>query len=80
MANKQMKELKNLSKEELLSKARELEAGLFQGRMKQMTGQLENTSSLWQMRKALARMKMLAGTPRSAKSSQSSQSPTKGSK
>lgn len=59
MSTKRLKELKNLSKDELVAKARELEANLFQTKMKQITGQLENTSSLWQMRKDLARVKTL---------------------
>lgn len=59
MSNKIIKQLKNLSKDELVTKVRELEAGLFQARMKKVTGQLENTASLWQMRKELARAKTL---------------------
>ena len=59
MSNKIIKQLKNLSKDELVTKVRELEAGLFQARMKKVTGQLENTASLWKMRKELARAKTL---------------------
>ena len=59
MSNKIIKKLKNLSKDELVTKVRELEAGLFQARMKKVTGQLENTASLWKMRKDLARAKTL---------------------
>jgi large subunit ribosomal protein L29 len=59
VATKKFKELKNLSKDELASKARELEAGLFQARLKKTTGQLENVSSVWLMRKQLARVKTL---------------------
>jgi len=59
VANKRIKELKSLSKDEMVSKVRELEANLFQGKMKQVTGQLEDTSSMWRMRKDLARLKML---------------------
>jgi large subunit ribosomal protein L29 len=59
MSNKIIKQLKNLSKDELVTKVRELEAGLFQARMKKVTGQLENTASLWKMRKDLARAKTL---------------------
>jgi ribosomal protein L29 len=51
--------LKNLSKDEMAAKARELEAGLFQAKMKSATGQLDDTSSLWRMRKDLARLKAL---------------------
>ena len=59
MANKRIKEIRNLTKDELVTKIRESETSLFQGRMKKVTGQLENTSSLWLMRKDLARMKMV---------------------
>lgn len=59
MATKRFKELKNLTKDELATKARELEAGLFQARMKHATGQLSDTASLWRMRKDLARVKTL---------------------
>jgi large subunit ribosomal protein L29 len=59
MSNKIIKQLKNLSKDELVTKVRELEAGLFQARMKKVTGQLENTAILWKMRKDLARAKTL---------------------
>lgn len=61
MASKAFKEIKKLSGGELVSKARELEAALFKGRMKGVTGQLEDTSSMWRMRKDLARVKMLMG-------------------
>ena len=60
MATKGFKLLKNLSKDELASKARELEASLFQARLKKVTGQLEDTASIWRMRKELARVKTLA--------------------
>ncbi len=59
MSNKRFKELKNLSKDELLSKQNELEANLFQAKIKRTTGQLENVSSVWLLRKDLARVKML---------------------
>jgi large subunit ribosomal protein L29 len=59
MANKEMKTLKNLSKDELSSKARELEAALFQIRMKKATGQLSNLNEPWKARKELARVKTL---------------------
>ena len=60
MAIKSFKQLKNLSKDELTSKTRELESGLFQARIKLATGQLEDTASIWRMRKDLARVKTLA--------------------
>jgi ribosomal protein L29 len=63
MSTKAFKELKNLTKDELAVKVRETEAKLFEARIKKTTGQLENPSSLWQMRKSLARMKMLQTQP-----------------
>jgi len=59
VATKRFKELKNLSQDELAAKARELESSIFQARLKKTTGQLENTASLWLLRKDLARVKML---------------------
>jgi large subunit ribosomal protein L29 len=60
MASKSMKAIKNLSVDELKSKARELEAALFQLRMKKVTGQLSNVNEIWKSRKELARVKTLA--------------------
>lgn len=60
MASKSMKTIKNLSVDELKSKARELEAVLFQLRMKKVTGQLSNMNEIWKSRKELARVKTLA--------------------
>lgn len=59
MSTKRFKELKNLSKDELATKIRESEAELFQTKMKQTTGQLANTASLWRLRKDIARLKTL---------------------
>jgi large subunit ribosomal protein L29 len=59
VATKRFKELKNLTKDELATKARELEGELFQARMKRTTGQLSDTASIWRMRKDLARVKTL---------------------
>lgn len=59
MSTKRFKDLKNLSKDELVSKERELGASLFQARMKKATGQLSNVSNLWLLRKELARVKTL---------------------
>jgi len=58
-----MKELKKLSKTELETRVRELEAAIFQGRFKAKTGQLANVASLWLMRKDLARAKTLLTQP-----------------
>ena len=64
MSTKRLNELKNLSKDELSTKLREVEAELFQAKMKKMTGQLTDTASLWRLRKQVARIKTLqsAGT------------------
>lgn len=59
MSTKRFKELKNLSKDELATKIRESEAQLFQTKMKQATGQLSDTATLWRLRKDIARMKTL---------------------
>jgi large subunit ribosomal protein L29 len=59
MANKKIKELRNLSANELQVKLREVERGLFDARMKKKTGQLEDVNQLWKLRKELARMKTL---------------------
>jgi len=61
VSTKRFTELKNLSSQELVSKVRETEMQLFQARMKQATGQLQDTALLWRLRKDLARMKMLQG-------------------
>ena len=59
MSSKRLKELKNLSKDELVAKVREVEAELFQVKMKKMTGQLADSASIWRLRKDVARMKTL---------------------
>jgi large subunit ribosomal protein L29 len=59
VSTKRFKELKNLSKDELVTKIRESEAQLFQTKMKQATGQLSDTAMLWRLRKDIARMKSL---------------------
>jgi large subunit ribosomal protein L29 len=59
VSTKRFKELKSLSNDELATKIRESEAQLFQVRMKKETGQLEDTASIWRLRKDMARMKML---------------------
>lgn len=61
MANKAMKELKNLSIDELKNRVRTLEKDLFQNKLKGTTGQLADPSSIWKMRKTLARVKTLLG-------------------
>ncbi|MCM0605283.1 MAG: 50S ribosomal protein L29 [Xanthomonadaceae bacterium] len=59
MANKKMKELSALSIDELQVKVRENEKNWFDATMKKATGQLENTASLWKIRKEVARIKTL---------------------
>lgn len=59
MSNKKIKEFKNLTKDELVVKVREVQASLFEARMKQKTGQLEDINTLWKLRKDVARMKTL---------------------
>ena len=66
MSTKQFKELKNLAKDELVSKLKETERQLFDVRMKKATGQLTDTASIWRLRKSLARMKMLQAQSGSA--------------
>jgi ribosomal protein L29 len=62
-----MKELKNLSKEELNSKLRNAEAELFQARMKRVTGQLTDTALSWRLRKQVARIKTLQSAAAASK-------------
>ena len=59
MATKRFKELKNMSADELKTRLRESEAQLFDSKMKKTTGQLGNTSTLWRIRKDIARIKTL---------------------
>ena len=59
MSNKRIKELKNLTKDEMVQKIREVEKGLFEDRMKKSTGQLADVAKLWRSRKDLARLKTL---------------------
>jgi large subunit ribosomal protein L29 len=59
MAKKPMKELKKLSASELVTKARDLEKGIFDTRIKKATGQLADSAMVWRLRKELARVKTL---------------------
>jgi large subunit ribosomal protein L29 len=59
VATKRFKELRDLSKSELQTKVREVEAELFHVKMKKTTGQLSDTAMIWRLRKDLAHMKML---------------------
>lgn len=57
MSTKSFKEVKQLSKDEIMNRIRQTEAGLFKARMQRVTGQLKDTSLLWRERKLLARLK-----------------------
>jgi len=59
MATKHSQSLKNLSKDEMATKIRELEAQAFQAKMKKATGQLTDTALNWRLRKDIARLKNL---------------------
>lgn len=59
MANKKIKEFRNMTKDELVSKLRTIETDFFKGKMQLSTGQLANPASLWGMRKDVARVKTL---------------------
>lgn len=70
MAMKKMKDLKNLSADELNGQIRELEANQFKARMQKETGQLKDGATLWRVRKELARLKTLVSKkaqPKAAK-------------
>lgn len=62
MSNKRIKEIANLSEEELRTKIRESERRIFDARLKLTTGQLENTALVWKERKDLARMQTILTT------------------
>lgn len=57
MAKKKLDAMKNLSVKELNQKLTENQKALFESRIKLSTGQLENTASIWKMRKEIARLK-----------------------
>ncbi len=69
MSTKRFKELKGLSNDELATRLREAEASLFQTKMKQVTGQLADTASLWRLRKEIARIKTLQAVPSASQGS-----------
>lgn len=69
MSTKLFKEMKDLTKEELIVKVREGEQQLFQLKLKKIAGDLKDTASLWRLRKNLARVKMLYGQAVEAKRS-----------
>jgi large subunit ribosomal protein L29 len=59
VSKKKLNEIKNYTVPELENKIRETEAQFFKAKMQHEMSQLENTASLWLMRKNLARMKTM---------------------
>jgi large subunit ribosomal protein L29 len=60
-------ELRDLTEEELMAKARELRGELFNARIKKTTGQLENTAKLRTLRRDIARAETVLRERRGAK-------------
>jgi large subunit ribosomal protein L29 len=60
-------ELRELSVDELTTKARELRGELFNARIKKTTGQLENTAKLRTLRRDIARAETVLRERRGAK-------------
>ena len=60
-------ELRDLSEEELVAKARELRDELFNTRIKKTTGQLENTAKLRTLRRDIARAETILRERRGTK-------------
>ena len=60
-------ELRDLSDDELVAKARELRDELFNTRIRKTTGQLENTAKLRTLRRDVARAETLLRERRGAK-------------
>ena len=59
-------ELRGLSEDELLAKARDLRGDLFNVRVKRSTGQLENTALAGQLRRDIARVETVLREKRGA--------------
>ena len=57
MGKKKLESMKNLSVKELDQKITENQKALFESKIKLSTGQLENTASIWKIRKDIARLK-----------------------
>ena len=60
-------EIRDLAKQELEAKARELRGELFNVRVKRSTGQLENTAKFGQLRRDIARVETVLREMREAK-------------
>lgn len=69
MASKRFIELKNLSQDELNARIRELEAKLFDAKMKKATAQLGDTALIWKARKDIAMIKTIQGQMAAAQGS-----------
>jgi large subunit ribosomal protein L29 len=57
VAKKKLEGLKNLSEKEMNQKISDNRKALFEAKIKLATGQLENTASIWKLRKEIARVK-----------------------
>ncbi len=57
MAKKKLESMINLSVKELEQKLTENQKALFESKIKLSTGQLENTATIWKIRKEIARVK-----------------------
>jgi large subunit ribosomal protein L29 len=57
MAKKKLESIKNLSVKEIAQKLNDNQKALFESKIKLSTGQLENTASIWKIRKEIARLK-----------------------
>jgi ribosomal protein L29 len=69
MGKKKLEALKNMTEKELSQNILDAQKSLFENKIKKTTGQLENTASIWKIRKDIARLKTFATqktTPKSA--------------
>ncbi|MBS1959821.1 MAG: 50S ribosomal protein L29 [Bdellovibrionales bacterium] len=57
MAKKKLEAIKNLTTKEMNQKILDSQKSLFESKIKLSTGQLENTASIWKIRKEIARLK-----------------------
>ena len=57
MGKKKLESFKNMSVKELDQKVTENQKALFESKIKLSTGQLENTATIWKIRKDIARLK-----------------------
>ena len=66
-------ELRGLSDEELVAKARELRSEAFSAKVRHSTGQLENTAKLKLLKREVARVETVLREKRAAQESEASQ-------